>query len=126
MSIAGEHLSPQPHIHAPETSWETSASPPCSAERPTIHFTQLPDIPASNPLAAEWHYYRQVISQLLAAGHEGKWLLIKNDTIVGIWATEAEADAVRQDRFLMQPVLMKQILEREPTLQIGYNRLCRS
>jgi hypothetical protein len=62
--------------------------------------------------------------ELLAEGHEGKWLLIKE--LVGIWDTEAQANEVRVAHFALQPVLMKQILAREPILRIGYNRLCRS
>ncbi len=92
-------------------------------ERPTIHHTQLPDGPPDSPIATEWNYYGRTIGRLLAEGHEGKWLLIKKEEIVGIWDTEAQADSVRRERFLMQPVLMKQILAREPVLRIGYNRL---
>jgi hypothetical protein len=95
-------------------------------EPATIHYTQLPDSPPDSPTACEWNFYRRVIGQLLAEGHAGKWLLIKDDQIVGIWNTEAEADVVRVQRFLRQPALMKQILVREPILRIGYNKLCRS
>ena len=97
-----------------------------SSQRPTIPYTQLPDAALDSPLRTEWDFYRSIVGRLLAEGHEGKWLLIKNEEIVGIWDREAEADAVRVERFLMQPVLMKQILTREPILRIGYNRLCRS
>ncbi len=76
-------------------------------------------------LKAEWDFYRRVVGRLLAEGREGQWLLIKDEEIVGVWDTEAEADAVRRERFLTQPVLMKQVLAREPVLRIGYNRLCR-
>jgi hypothetical protein len=95
-------------------------------ERPTIPSTQLPDGPPDSPIATEWNFYRRILGRLLAEGYEGKWLLIKNEEVVGIWDTEAEADTVRLERFAMQPVLMKQILAREPILRIGYNRLCRS
>jgi hypothetical protein len=100
--------------------------PPPRPERPTIHYTELPDGLPDSPLKTEWDFYRRVVGRLLAEGHEGKWLLVKNEEIVGIWETEAEANAVRVQRFLMQPVLMKQVLTREPILRIGYNRLCRS
>ena len=102
-----------------------SEQPP-GPERPTVPCTQLPAAAPGSLLRAEWDFYRSVVGRLLAEGHEGKWLLIKNEEIVGIWGTEAEADAVRRERFLMQPVLMKQVLAREPVLRIGYNRLCRS
>jgi hypothetical protein len=103
---------------------EPSRRPP--PEIPTNHYTDLPDCPADSPLATEWNLYRRLVHQLLAEGHEGKWLLIKNQELVGIWDTEAEANGVRVTRFAREPVLMKQILAREPILRIGYNRLCRS
>jgi hypothetical protein len=93
--------------------------------RPTISYTQLPDGPPDSPITTEWNFYRRIVGRLLAEGNEGKWLLIKNEEIVGIWDTEADAHTVRRERFLMQPVLLKQILAREPILRIGYNRLCR-
>ncbi len=90
------------------------------------HYIELPEGPANSPIATEWNFYRRIVSRLLEDGNEGKWLLIKNEDIIGIWNTEAEAERVRVDRFPLQPVLMKQILTREPTLRIGFNRLCRS
>jgi hypothetical protein len=99
------------------------ATPPIAQ---TVPATQLPEGPTDSPIATEWRFYRGIVSRLLAEGYEGKWLLIKNEEIVGIWDTEDQANAVRLERFARQPVLMKQILAREPVLRIGYNRLCRS
>src|SRR5262245_507641 len=77
---------------------------------PTIPYTALAEAPPGSPIAAEWNFYRRIIGRLLAEGHEGKWLLIKNEEIVGIWGTEADANTVRLERFLREPVLQKQIL----------------
>jgi hypothetical protein len=93
---------------------------------PTIPHTALAEAPPDSPIATEWNCYRREVGRLLAEGNQGKWLLIKGEEIVGIWDTMAEADSVRLERFLMQPVLMKQILAQEPILRIGYNRLCRN
>jgi hypothetical protein len=101
-----------------------SAAPVPEAADDPLHATARR--PPDSPLTTEWNFYRRIIGRLLAEGHEGKWLLIKNEEIVGIWDTEAEANTVRLERFLMQPVLMKQILSQEPVLRIGYNRLCRN
>jgi hypothetical protein len=90
---------------------------------PTVHATQLPEVRSDSPLATEWNFYRTIVGRLLAEGHEGKWILIKNEEIVGIWDTEAKAVAVHLERFAEQPVLLKQLLAREPILRIGYNRL---
>jgi hypothetical protein len=88
-------------------------------ELPTIHYTELPEDSSGGVLAAEWNFYRREVARLLADGHEGRWVLIKAEDIVGIWDTEGEADQVRVRRFPGQPVLLKQICEREPVLRGG-------
>jgi hypothetical protein len=96
------------------------------SEPPTVDFATLPEARPDSQLYQEWNVYRRMIGRLLAECHEGKWLLIKSEEIIGMWDTQADANAVRLERFLTQPVLMKQILAQEPILRIGYNRLCRS
>jgi len=94
--------------------------PPFPPREPaTIHYTELAEPLPGSPIATEWDCYRREVGRLLAEGNEGKWILIKGDQIVGIWNTQEEADSVRIERFLMQPVLMKQILSREPVLRGG-------
>lgn len=105
------------------------ASPPPPlrpTERLTIHHTQLPDPLPGSPSAAAWNLYRRTVGRLLTEGQEGRWVLIHAEEIVGIWDTQAEADAVRRERFPARPVLLKQILSQEPVLRIGYNHVCRS
>lgn len=93
--------------------------PPPPREPATIPCTELAEPLPGSPIAREWDYYRREVVRLLAEGNEGKWILIKGDQIVGIWNTQEEADTVRIERFLLQPVLMKQILSREPILRGG-------
>lgn len=100
---------------------ETSQSPGAKPSSAQLH-----DAPPGSPVATEWNFYRRIIGRLLEDGHEGKWLLIREEELVGIWPTLAEANTVRLERYPQQPVLMKQILTQEPILRIGYNRLCRS
>lgn len=61
--------------------------------------------------------YRREVGRLLAEGHEGKWVLIKDDHVHGIWHTEEEVNQVRVQHFPMQDVMIKQILEREPMVR---------
>lgn len=61
--------------------------------------------------------YRRQVSRLLAEGHEGRWVLLKGEEIIGIWDTEAEVRAAAVERYPMQPVLIRQILIREPLLR---------
>jgi hypothetical protein len=92
------------------------SSPP--SERPTIRYSELAE-DKGGPIAREWNFYRREAGRLLAEGHEGKWVLIKGEQIIGIWNTEEEADQVRLQIFPMQHVLLKQICEREPILRGG-------
>jgi hypothetical protein len=88
---------------------------------PTIPYTALAEAPPDSPIAAEWNFYRRHVGRLLAEGRQGKWVLLKGERIVGIWDTFEEANQAQ--RSLEQPAIIKQILEREPLLRIGYNCL---
>ena len=86
-----------------------------------IHFSELPEGPSDGPLVREWNVYRREVGQWVSEGHEGDWVLIVGDQVVGVWDTELEADTVRLNRFLGRSVLMKQIREWEPILRGGGN-----
>jgi hypothetical protein len=87
-------------------------------EEQYISCSELPE-ETEGPIAREWNLYRREVGRLLAEGHEGRWILIKGDEIVGIWDSRSEAQALSQKRYLMQPVLLRQILAREPLLRIA-------
>ena len=93
--------------------------PGARGEPATIHYTELPEDASSGPIAGEWNFYRRELGRLLAEGHEGRWVLIKGEKVIGIWDREEEADRVRRAQFPMQHVLLKQILVREPVLRGG-------
>jgi hypothetical protein len=86
-------------------------------ESATIHHTELPGARPDSPLFQEWTFYRREVGRLLAAGQAGRWLLIKGEEIIGIWDTHDEARAVALQKYLMQPCLIHQILERERVLR---------
>jgi hypothetical protein len=91
---------------------------------PTIPYSALAEAPPDSPIATEWNFYRRHVGHLLAEGNQGKWVLVKGEQIAGIWDTFEEAHEAQ--RCLVQPVMLKQVLEREPLLRIGYNRPCPS
>jgi hypothetical protein len=101
---------------------------PSAAPQPqTIPYTELPEDTSQGPGAAEWNHYRREVGRLLAQGHEGKWVLIKGEEVIGIWQSRNEAKAVALERYLMQPVLIRQVLSREPLLRgPTFRRLCPS
>ena len=98
---------------------ESPRSTPATLPTPTatLHHTELPAALPGSPIAEDWEIYRREVGRLLAEGQEGRWLLIANREIVGLWDTEEEANRVRHERFGRQPILMKQILEREPVFR---------
>jgi hypothetical protein len=124
--IPGNEVEEQLRREQGEREQGNPLPPTISRDLPTIHYTELRNVIPGSLLAVEWNYYLSQLGRLMAEGNEGKWILVKGEEIVGIWNTQAETEAVRVERFLMQTVLMKQILVREPNLRIGYNRLCRS
>jgi hypothetical protein len=68
-------------------------------------------------LAPEWETYRREVGRLLAEGHEGQWVLVKGDQIVGLYDTDAAAEAEGHRRFLLGPFLIHHIQERERMLR---------
>lgn len=74
---------------------EAVPAPPAeSSEAQAVHFTELPRAQAGSRLSREWDFYRHEVHRLLAEGHEGRFVLIKGETIIGIWDSQEEAKAV--------------------------------
>src|SRR5271154_6316878 len=78
-------------------------------EPPTIAYRDLPASRPGSPPDPEWNFYRREVGRLLDEGHEGRWVLIKGEQIIGIWNTREEAKAVALEKFLMQPCLIHQV-----------------
>ena len=91
-------------------------------DRSTIHYSELPEAQPDSPLRAEWELYRREVGRWLAEGHEGKWVLIKGEEVIGIYDTNDEATDEVHKRFLIprQPCLKKQILTRERMLRVSW------
>jgi hypothetical protein len=99
---------------------EAHKQPPLPSTGPaTIPYTELPDAKPDSPLFEEWNYYRREVGRLLAEGQEGRFILIKGATIVGIWDTQGEAKAVAIQKYLMKPCLIHQIRSREPLVRMS-------
>jgi hypothetical protein len=90
------------------------AESPPQAKPSTIHFTELPEFNSCDPVAVAWNFYRREVGRLLAEGKEGKWVLIKGEEIIGLWDTLEEAHKFKWDNFPYQPLLLRQVLTREP------------
>jgi hypothetical protein len=92
---------------------------PPAPEPPTIPYTELPEAKQDSPLCHEWQFYRREAGRLLAEGHEGRFILIKGEQIIGIWDTHDEARAVALQKYLMQPCLIHQVRSREPVVRMS-------
>src|SRR5579859_162953 len=103
---------------------KAAARPRPARELPTIPYTELAEAPPESPIATEWNSYRRQVGRLLAGGNQGKWVLITGEQIIGIWDTFEEAK--QAEASVAPPVMLKQILEREPLIKIGYSRVCPS
>jgi hypothetical protein len=117
-------LAEQPREESVERDRERATQQP---DRATIHHTELPESTLHSPLRQEWNTYRREVGRLLAEGHQGRFVLIKNTTIEGIFDTWHAAHEEGLKRYLLQPMLVKQLLAREPILRArGYNLPCPS
>jgi hypothetical protein len=106
-------------IHRQAVEPYRQSPPPPPVEPPTIPCTELPEAKPDSPLYHEWNYYRREVGRLLAEGHEGRFVLIKGEAILGIWDTHAEAKAAALQKYLMQPCLIHQVRSREPLLRLS-------
>ncbi len=84
----------------------------------------LGDMQPGSPIAPEWATYKRERPRLLAEGHEGRYVLIKGEEIIGIWDTRREAMSVGTQRFGLVPMLAHQIARWERTIRTGSYRRC--
>jgi hypothetical protein len=87
---------------------------PTPLPAPTVHFTELREAPADSPLYREWNTYRREVGRLLAEGGEGRYVLIKEEQVIGLWETHDAAMSAGYQRFPGQPFLVHPVQEREP------------
>ncbi|HEV3262712.1 MAG TPA: hypothetical protein VG013_38105 [Gemmataceae bacterium] len=60
-------------------------------------------------LEQELETYRRELPGLLSQEHEGKYLLIRGQQVIGIWATEDEAYKTGRERFGLTPSMVRQV-----------------
>jgi hypothetical protein len=82
------------------------------------------DLPPNSPIHHEWEQFRRERPHLLAEGHEGAWVVIKGEELIGYFATRAEARGVGLSRFGVVPMLVQQILRWYKPLRQGYSQQC--
>jgi hypothetical protein len=69
------------------------------------------------PLATELLTYRDHLDELLK--HEGQFVVIKGNSVLGYYRDRKAALAAAFKEYGAVPVLVKQVVEREPVRQLG-------
>jgi hypothetical protein len=124
MNEDGHDLVKRMHREAVERARELPLPP---IERPTIHYTELPEAKPGDVFYKEWNTYRREVGRLLSEGHEGHFALIKDETIVGIYDNWEAARGAGFQQFRLEPFLVQRILTREPLLRLrGCTQPCPS
>lgn len=83
------------------------------------------DLPADSPIKMEWDLFRRERPRLLAEGHEGRWVLIKSEQILGLFDNRVEARRVGLQKLGVVSMFVQQILRWYKPLRQGYSSLCR-
>jgi hypothetical protein len=88
----------------------------------TLHYSALPPSQPESALAVEWEFYRREVGRLLAEGHEGQWVLIKGEEILGFFDTRRAgvAEAYKRYPYPREPFLVHQILTTERVARVSW------
>ena len=109
------------------TAAKLSTAPQSPADRASIHYTQLPPAMPGEPLFQEWNTYCREVGRLLDEGLVGRHVLIKDETVVGVYDTWDAAREAGLQRYLLEPFFVHAIRSEEPYLRVrGLNFPCPS
>ena len=86
---------------------------------PTIHHTELKEDLSDGPLARPWNVYVREVGKLLADGHEGKWVLIADEEIVGVFEDRREATILAYSTYRGRSPMIHQVSEAEPVYRLS-------
>ena len=99
---------------------EPPPPPPQPPKRTSVHYSELTEDHSSDPAAGGWNVYVREVGRLIAEGHEGKWVVIAGDKLIGVYDTEREADLVTITEKLLSPPVIKQVREQEPIRKLPF------
>lgn len=88
---------------------------------PKIHYSELGPARPGSSNAVEWETYRREVGRLIAEGHEGKYVLLDGEEVVGIFDTWEDAKREGLTRYCKQgrQSVIRHILTYEPTLKLN-------
>ena len=79
-----------------------------------VHFSELPPAAPESKEKAEWETYRREVGRLIAEGYEWRSVLIKEESIIGIYDTFREACEEGNRRFFPEDFMVHEIRTWEP------------
>jgi hypothetical protein len=84
-----------------------------------IHYSQLPPAEPDSPINVEYETFRREIGRLIAEGHEGKFVLIHGNEIIGIWDNidDAMSEGYRRYFANRDPFIVQEIATWQPLLR---------
>jgi hypothetical protein len=83
--------------------------PPPPPQWTSVHFSELKENRSSDPTAEGWNVYVREVARLIAEGNEGKWVVIAEGRLIGVYDTKGEGyDAIDEGKFTW-PSILKQI-----------------
>lgn len=87
------------------------------SQTPAIPFDQLPELPCEHELHREWNTYRREVGTLLATSCRGLYVLVKGDSVLGVYGRADWAYIAALEMMLMQqltpPFLIHRVCETE-------------
>jgi hypothetical protein len=84
----------------------------------------IPDIPDGQPLAKEWKAFCSELPRLIAAGHKGRFAVVKGDRVESIWDTQRDALQAGRQQFGQEAFLLQEIQWFVRSQRWGYRRPC--
>ena len=87
--------------------------PPRPTPPTSVHYTELTEDRSSDPAAEGWNVYVREVGRLIAEGNEGKWVVIAEGRLIGVYDTKGEAHCVTAPGKFKWPCTLKQIRVRE-------------
>ena len=92
---------------------------PAPKPLPTIHYTELKEDLSDGPLARPWNVYVREVGRLLAEGHAGKWVLIADEEIVGVFEERRQAALLAYTTYRGRSPMIHQVSEVEPVYRLS-------
>jgi hypothetical protein len=84
--------------------------------RLVTHYAELRPLPEDDPRAPDWNAYLREVGRLIVEGNEGRFVLLKDGRILGLFDTWHDAHAARCELSCREPFLVQQVRTYEPVL----------